>query len=61
MKGRQPNEQNKKYKRRNNDLQNTTHKTNDQATRTLLKLRMNSSALEGLAVTAPLMIPVVLV
>jgi hypothetical protein len=61
MKGRQPNEQNKKNKRRNNDLQNTTHKTNDQATRTLLILRMNSSALEGLAVTAPLMIPVVLV
>ena len=37
----------KKDKRTNNELQNTTHKTKDQTTRTLLKPGMNSDAPEG--------------
>jgi len=36
-KDRQHNHQKKKYKRTNNDLQNTTQKTKDQAMRTSLK------------------------
>jgi hypothetical protein len=40
----------KKDKRTNNDSQNNTHKTNDGATRTLLKIW---NALVGVAGTAP--------
>ena len=40
--------------RTNNDLQNTTSNIKDQATRTTLKLGMNSGAPEGLADCAPL-------
>jgi hypothetical protein len=36
-KNRQHNGQKKKYKKTNNDLQNTTHKTKDRITRTPLK------------------------
>ena len=43
---RQPNGQKKWYKRTNNDLQNTTHKTNDRVMRTQLKPRVNSYAPE---------------
>jgi len=39
VKDRQPYGQKKKDKRTNNDLQNTTQKTTDQATRTPLKTR----------------------
>ena len=46
--------------RTNNDLQNTTQKTIDWTTRTPLKPGMNTGALEGLATSAPLMTPVVL-
>jgi ribosomal protein L44E len=46
-KDRQYNDQAKKYKRTNNDLQNTTKKTEDWATRTPLKPRVNSGAPEG--------------
>ena len=42
------------------DLQNTTHKPNHRAIRTPLKPRVNSGAPEGLAVSAPLVTPVVL-
>jgi hypothetical protein len=41
-KNRQHNGQKKKYKRASNDLQNTTHKTNDRVTRTQLKPGVNS-------------------
>ena len=37
----------------NNDLQNTTEKTKDWATRTPLKTGVNSGASEGLAIPAP--------
>jgi len=37
----------KKEKRTNNDLQNTTQKTKDRATRTTLKQGMNSCAPQG--------------
>ena len=43
----------------NNDLQNTTLKTKDRATRTLLKPWMNSGAPKGYAVPAPLVAPIV--
>ena len=46
-KGRQHNDQTKRYKRTNNDLQNITHKTKDRVTRTPLKTRLNSGAPEG--------------
>jgi hypothetical protein len=39
-KDRQYNDQKKKDKRTNNDLQNTTRKTKDRTTRTLLKLKV---------------------
>jgi len=39
-----------KRKRTNNDLQNSTQKTKDRATRTPLKLGVNSCAPDGLAV-----------
>jgi hypothetical protein len=42
--GRQYNGQKKRMKRTNNDMQNTTHKTKNRATRTLLKLGVNSGA-----------------
>ena len=44
---RKHNGQNKKDKRTNNDLQNTTQKTKDRATRTPLKPGVNSCYLEG--------------
>jgi len=47
----------KKDKRTNNDLQNTTQKTKDRATRTPLKPGMNSGAPEGLTVPAPHVTP----
>ena len=37
-----------------------THKTKDQVTRTSQKIGVNSGALEGFAVPAPLVAPVVL-
>ena len=40
-KNRQHNGQKKKYKKTNNDLQNTTHKTKDGVTRTLLILSLH--------------------
>jgi len=45
-KNRQHNDQKKKYKRKNVDLQNTVQKTNDRVTRTLLKTGVNSGAPE---------------
>ena len=60
-KGRQHNDQKKKDKRTNNDLQNIAHKTKDRVTRTPLKTGVNSDATEGLAVPAPLVVPVVLI
>ena len=60
-KGRQHNGQKKKDKRTNNDLQNIAHKTKDRVTRTPLKTGVNSDATEGLAVPAPLVVPVVLI
>ena len=42
-----------KRKRTNNDVQNTTQKTKDRATRTSLRNRMNSGAPEELAVPDP--------
>ena len=44
----------------NNDIQNTTHKTKDWATRIPLKTGVNSGAPEGSAVSTPLVVPVVL-
>ena len=44
MKDVQYNDQNKKYKRTNNDLQNTTQKIKDRATRTPLKQGVNLRA-----------------
>jgi hypothetical protein len=49
-----------KGKGTNNDLQNTTQKTKDQVIRTLIKVGVNSSSPEGLAIPAPLVTPVVL-
>ena len=46
-KDRQHNDQNKKDKRTNNDLQSTTQETKDRTTRTPLKKMMNSCAPEG--------------
>ena len=46
-KGRQHNGQTKRYKRTNNDLQNTTQKTIDLVTRTPLRPGVNSGAPEG--------------
>jgi hypothetical protein len=45
-KDRQQNGQKKKYKRTNNDLQNTTHKTKDQVTRAPIKTHMFHKALQ---------------
>jgi hypothetical protein len=42
------------------DLQNTTHKPKHRAIRTPLKPGVNSGAPEGIAVSAPLVTPVVL-
>jgi len=50
----------KKEKRTNNDLQNITQKTQNQATLIPLKPGVNSCAPEGLAVPAPHATPVVL-
>jgi hypothetical protein len=46
--------------RTNNDLQNTAPNIKDRATRTTLKLGMNSGTPEGLADRAPLVTPIVL-
>jgi len=46
--------------RTNSDLQNTTPNITDRATRTTLKLGMNSGAPEGLTDRAPLVTPIVL-
>ena len=46
-KNRQHNDQKKKYKMTNNDLQNIAQKTNDRATRTSLKPEVNSGVPEG--------------
>ena len=43
-KDRQHNDQKKKYKRTNNDLQNITHKTKDRVTRTPIKTGVKSGA-----------------
>jgi len=50
----------KKDKRTNNNLQNTTEKTKDRATRTSLKTGVSSDAPKGYAVPAPHVTPVVL-
>ena len=52
-KDRQHNGQKENDKSTNNDLQNTTQKTKDRATRTPLKTRVKSSAPEGSSVHAP--------
>jgi hypothetical protein len=49
-----------KDKRTNNDLQNTTQKTKDRATRTPLKSGINPGAPGGLTVPVPLVTPIVL-
>jgi hypothetical protein len=59
-KDRQHNGQMKKDKRTNNDLNNTTQKTKDRATRTPQKPGVNLAAPEGKAVPAPLVTLVVL-
>jgi hypothetical protein len=60
VKDRQPYGQKKKDKRTNNDLQNTTQKTTDQATRTPLKTRWTRVLCpEGLAVPARPVAPAV--
>ena len=46
--------------RANNDLQNITLKTEDRGTRTPLKTWVNSGAPEGLAASAQLVAPVML-
>ena len=51
-KNRQPNGLMKKSKTTNNDLQNTTQKTIDRVTRTLLQTRDNPGDPEGSAVAA---------
>jgi len=58
-KGRQYNGQKKKYKRTNNDLQNTTQKTNDRATRTPLKTKVELRCSRMVAVPTPHLTPVV--
>ena len=50
----------KKYKRTSNDLQNTTQKIKDRATRTPLKTGVNPGAHEWYTVLAQLVAPVVL-
>ena len=47
-------------KRTNNDLQNTKQKTKALATQTPLKTTVNSGVLEGKAIPAPLVTPVML-
>jgi hypothetical protein len=47
LKDRQHNDQKKKDKRTNNDLQNITHKTKDRVTRTPLKPGANSGSPQG--------------
>ena len=59
-KDRQHNGQMNKGERTNKDLQNITQKSKDRATQTSLKTGVNSGILEGLAVPAPHMTPVVL-
>jgi hypothetical protein len=59
-KNRQHNDQMKKYKRTNNDLQNITHKTKVRVTRTSLITGVNTGAPEGYSVPTPLVAPVVL-
>jgi hypothetical protein len=44
----------------NNDIQNTTQKTKDWATRIQIKTGVNSGAPEGSAVSTPLVVPAVL-
>ena len=51
---------NRKGKKTNNDLQNTTQKTKDRERRTLIKPGMESGIPEGYAVPAPHVAPVVL-
>ena len=53
------NDQMKKDKRTNNDLQNTTQKTKDQVTRTSLSTRANLCAPEEWEFPVPLVVPVV--
>ena len=59
-KDKQFNVENKKDKMTNNDIQNTTHKTKDRATRIQIKTGVNSGVAEGSAVSTPLVVPVVL-
>jgi hypothetical protein len=47
MKNTQHNGEKKKYKRTNNDLQNSAQKTKDRVTRTPRKSEVNSGAPEG--------------
>jgi hypothetical protein len=47
-------------KRKNNDLQNTIQKTNDRATRTLLKPGVNWGASDGEVIHAQIVAPVML-
>ena len=59
-KDRQYNGLPKKDKRTNNDLQSIAHNTTDGATRTPLKIVVNSGDQDESAVPAPLVAPVVL-
>jgi hypothetical protein len=54
LKDRQHNDQKKKNKTANNDLQDYTHKTKDHATRTSLKIGAKSGAPEEFTIPAPL-------
>ena len=56
-KRRRPDNTMAKRKRTNNDVQNNTQTTIDQATRTPLKTGVNSGVPEGLAVPPPLETP----
>jgi len=59
-KDKQFNVENKKDKMTNNDIQKTTNKTKDWATRIQIKTGVNSGAPEGSAVSTRLVVPVVL-
>ena len=59
-KNRQYNDKQKKDKTTNNDLQNIIQKTNDQATRTLLKIECELMCFGRQAVSVPLVALVVL-
>jgi hypothetical protein len=59
-KDRQLTGQTKRDKRINNDLQITTQKNKDRATRTPLKTGVDSDIKEGFVVSAPLVTPVML-